>query len=722
VTLLLLIIGFVSILGQVVILRELSVAFYGIDLIYILSFGLWLLWSAAGALIGRRRNPPRRRSIAWLFLLLSVLLPMEVVAIRWLRAFSGAIPGTYLPFGLQIANVILVLAPVGIVLGLLFQWTARVFVAQSRTLAAAYAIECAGGLTGGLAATLLLERGIQNFAIAILCGLSSVLALMVLHKDGRGLLRFGWGVSAALLAISLILSLPIDRALTRANHPDLVDTRDSPYSRITITRDADQFVVFENDVPAFETQDVAAEELVHLAALQCRDPQRVLVLGGGLGGVLAEILKHSPQKVDYVELNPILLALVRRCLPPDYLRPLDAPGVQVQIADPREFITGARDYDLILLGMPDPTSGLSNRFYTREFFARCAAALRRDGILAFRLATSENIRTRFLRQRDASIIGALRPAFRDIRVLPGRASVVIASPVDQPRDPDALSEELQRRHIATKLVTPPYIHYLYTNDRFQEMDRQLASTSAPPNTDTQPVCYRFAGMIWLSKFFPAMINSEAGAWDLLTPRSIAVLTALLAAIAGAFLLARRWLPIRRAFLVGVAGFIGMVLESGLILFYQVTSGALFLNVGILLAAVMAGLSLGPIAVLRMVPSAPPGVARSVGRKLGLGLLGGFVVVSAGFAGILTLGMTAGLLLSAVFLFVTGVLVSGVFSYASLWGVGEQDSVISPLYAADLFGGFSGALLGSLVLIPFAGLPETALMMLACSLAALLLIS
>jgi hypothetical protein len=42
-------VGFVSIFGQVVVLRELSVSFYGIELIYVLSLGLWLLGTALGA-------------------------------------------------------------------------------------------------------------------------------------------------------------------------------------------------------------------------------------------------------------------------------------------------------------------------------------------------------------------------------------------------------------------------------------------------------------------------------------------------------------------------------------------------------------------------------------------------------------------------------------------------------------------------------------------------
>jgi len=56
----LLLVGLVSILGQAVLLRELNVAFFGVDLIYALSLGFWLIWTALGALIGRRNLSPGR--------------------------------------------------------------------------------------------------------------------------------------------------------------------------------------------------------------------------------------------------------------------------------------------------------------------------------------------------------------------------------------------------------------------------------------------------------------------------------------------------------------------------------------------------------------------------------------------------------------------------------------------------------------------------------------
>ena len=45
---------------------------------------------------------------------------------------------------------------------------------------------------------------------------------------------------------------------------------------------------------------------------------------------------------------------------------------------------------MILIGMPEPTSGQANRYYTQEFFRECATRLAPAGIVGLRLHTAEN--------------------------------------------------------------------------------------------------------------------------------------------------------------------------------------------------------------------------------------------------------------------------------------------------------------------------------------------
>jgi len=50
-TVYLLSIGLISILGQVILLRELNVSFYGVELIYLFALGIWLFWTAVGVVV-----------------------------------------------------------------------------------------------------------------------------------------------------------------------------------------------------------------------------------------------------------------------------------------------------------------------------------------------------------------------------------------------------------------------------------------------------------------------------------------------------------------------------------------------------------------------------------------------------------------------------------------------------------------------------------------------
>jgi hypothetical protein len=136
----LLAIGFISILGQVVLLRELSVAFYGVELIYTLAMGLWLLAGACGAMISRRILQPSFAGLNLLLLLLSVGLPLNVGFIRCIRQLFAGIPGAYLPLHIQLAAMAASLLPLGLILGLLFQWAAKIYMSTNKTLAVAYAI------------------------------------------------------------------------------------------------------------------------------------------------------------------------------------------------------------------------------------------------------------------------------------------------------------------------------------------------------------------------------------------------------------------------------------------------------------------------------------------------------------------------------------------------------------------------------------------------------
>lgn len=698
----LLIIGLVSILGQAVLLRELSVAFYGIELIYALALGIWLVWTALGAVIGKGNLSPTPGSINRLFFLFSLLLPADVIFIRSIRTLFSEIPGAYLPFADQVLAMSAALLPIGFLSGLIFQWAAKLYVSRGRTLATSYAIESAGGLAGGLCATLFLRYGLQNLAIAILCSLFALGVALASRGQKNRWLRAAAVCASIFLLVMLWRAGPIDRAMTAWTHPNLLATQDTPYGRITVTQQGSQIAVYDNDALSFETEGTEAEEFVHMAALLHPRPARVLILGGGIEGTVREILKHEPEQVDYVELNPALLTMVVPHLPRDLQEPLHAASVRVSVGDARRFLDSAGRYDLILIGMPEPASGQSNRYYTLEFFEQCAAHLNPDGIIAFRLKSSENLWTPQQTDRAVSIYRALKAVLPQVQVLPGGTNIFAASRQPLSKDPALLAARLEARGIRSRLVSAPYIRYVYTNDRFTRIARILETGAAPINTDVRPICYQYTLMIWLSKFYPrlaALDLSSLASWSR-SHEPILWFAALVLAVL--FFFGRRRPRLRRALLVAVVAFVGMVLETLLILHYQVKSGILYQDIGLLLMGFMAGLALGALVTDKWV------FARARRKPLWYGFLlsGGLALFSLVTSSEIRSGSVAGLAQTTGFLLITGFLVSAAFAYASLEGVRDQREVVAPLYAADLIGGCLGSLASSLLLIPVAGLVAT----------------
>jgi len=684
--------GFISILGQVVLLRELSVASYGVELIYTIALGIWLLSTACGAML-QERTPASFSRINLLFLLFSAGLPLDVAFVRSVRLLFSDLPGAYLPLHLQLVAICASLLPIGVILGLLFRWTARAYIAKGKSLAGAYAIESVGGLAGGLSSTFLLKLGFQNFVIALICALIALGAVLP-GLDGRiaGRLRFACLVVLAALVVCTWKARVIDRLMTSWTHPDLVETRDSPYSRITLTYLDGQLSVFENDALLFDTEGTRAEEFVHLAALQRPNHGRVLVLGGGIEGSIREILMYSPRKVDYVELNPVLLQVVPQNLPLEMQKSLRAENVRIIESDPRIFLKRALDYDLILVGMAEPGSAQANRFYTQEFFRECATRLSPGGVIAFSLQSAENFWTPQLTRRMVSIYRAARSVFPEILFIPGSTNVVIGSMNALTRDPKVLAARLEGRRIQTRIVSADYLRYLYTNDRFGEVARILESGNAPINSDARPICYQYTTMIWLSKFLPS-----AKLWDFSLPElpSSWNLAWLVVISLPALLLSRARWPVRRTLLTGVAGFVGMTLETIVILHFQTKSGILYQDIGILLTGFMAGLAFGALGVEKL--------HRRPSKTIGGALLGGFVILSGVIGWSVNSGIHVGLPQSLGFLILSGFMVAGVFAYAGLQGEEDQAAAITPLYSADLIGGCIGSLLASLILAPIVGL-------------------
>lgn len=690
--------GLVCLLAQVVILRELTVASFGTELVYLFAFALWLGGGAAGAWLSRLPIFSRPGAIPGLFTAAAVLTPLEAVLIRGGRDILGITPGTFPSLGEQFLTAAAGVLPVAVAAGLLFPLAAAGFRRDGPgggPLGRAYAVEGLGGLIGALAATLSPAAGLSNLSLSFLTALTAAAAALWTgpRGSGGGLSRLA-ALSVALAALAvLFFTGPLDRATTRWNHPHLAAVRDTPYGRVTVALPESQVVFFFDDALLYESEGTEAEAFIHPAALQHPSPRRVLLLGGGVQGMVTELLHHGPEAVDHVEIDPFLLETAAPYLPAPLRASLADPRVRTLYADPRRHLASGPQYDLIVVAMPEPLSGWSNGFYTEEFFRLCRRALNPGGVLALRLEGAENLWTGVVAMKMASVHRALGDVFPAVVFLPGGTNVVTASDAPLPTTAEEPTGRWRQRGIPGRLVTPPYLAYLYENDRFRRTRDLLAAFGdTPPNRDARPVSYRFTAMLWLSRFVPAAsapgFARDLEKWIYRVGPAAGLLA--MAALAAASFGPRRSFP---AVLAAVAGFNGMLAEGVLIMHYQIKTGILFQDVGLLLMSFMGGLALGAWSLSLRPPSGRAIRALVVAQPFFFLLLGLAVLR----------GLPAGLPSVALALGAAGWFVGALFAAAAHLRAGDVRAAASALYGADLLGGALAALLGGVLLIPFWGL-------------------
>jgi hypothetical protein len=256
------------------------------------------------------------------------------------------------------------------------------------------------------------------------------------------------------------------------------------------------------------------------------------------------------------------------------------------------------------------------------------------------------------------------------------------------------------RGLRPRLMTPPYLEYLYTNDRRDEVRRLLEATPVDgPNRDAAPVAYQYAAMMWLSKFYPDL--AAASTRPARVPWWV-LWGAVAAASAGTMAWARRRHNRRLAVCLAGVGFLGMVLEALLLLRYQMNNGVVYQQVGWLLTCFMAGMTAGGCAA----GGSGPGSVRS-GLGIPLLVLG---TALAAWVAIVWVPAAAGLSGTSVLLAAVGVAVGAAFAAAARMWQGHPRSAASALYAADVGGGAAGAVAATLFLVPAAGLDWSAFIM------------
>ncbi|WP_325063117.1 polyamine aminopropyltransferase [Halovulum marinum] len=124
------------------------------------------------------------------------------------------------------------------------------------------------------------------------------------------------------------------------------------------------------------------EMLTHVPILAHGAARRVLIIGGGDGGMAREVLRHSAvERVTMVEIDAGVVAFSKKYLPGLSAGAFDDPRLELVIADGAQFVRDCADrFDVIIVDSTDPV-GPGEVLFTDSFYGRAKACLAAGGIL-----------------------------------------------------------------------------------------------------------------------------------------------------------------------------------------------------------------------------------------------------------------------------------------------------------------------------------------------------
>ncbi len=196
----------------------------------------------------------------------------------------------------------------------------------------------------------------------------------------------GLRIRGVLLVLLLLVAFYKANALTSLAEDglyadDIIYSKTTSYQRIVITKGRSGFQLFLNGNLQFASADEYRyhEALVHPAFAVRPDARRVLILGGGDGLALREVLGHSSvESVTLVDLDPDMTHLSDRFPPLATLNhaSFSDPKVHVVNADAMAWLQGEGEpYDVAIVDFPDPNSFALGKLYTTRFYKMLRAHL-----------------------------------------------------------------------------------------------------------------------------------------------------------------------------------------------------------------------------------------------------------------------------------------------------------------------------------------------------------
>jgi spermidine synthase len=739
----LLIMGLSGIIAQILLLRELLVSFYGNELTLGIILANWLLLEATGSFfVGKtvEKTDKKTEIFVLLQLVFSLALPMAIYLSRTFKNILIATPGETVGFASIFVSSLLILLPVAIPHGALFTYGSKLYAQYSdedaSSIGKVYILETLGTILGGLSITFLLVQYFNSFEIALMVSLlNTLVSVFLLWPDRRPLLFTSRTVFYGLsVFLTLLHTLTLFTGAERIHWSSIrsqwkemkvLHYENSVYGNIAVAQREEQFTFFTNGIPAISTPvpDMAfIEAFVHFPMLSHERPGSVLILSGGAGGLIHEILKYPVRRIDYVELDPLLFKLLNQFPTPITRSELSDPRVKIHNTDGRFFIQQIPErFDLIFIGLSAPQELQTNRFFSSQFFRIAKHKMNPDGILILTLPGSLTYLSKELKELNGCILDTLKEVYPYVKIIPGDTNLYLASSSDKLGQVTVreMVQRLEAGRIQTRLITRGYLddrlHERWQTWFFQSMEGRTPRI----NSDFHPLGVFFSLSYWNALFSPYLAKFFQITENLTLQQTITVVSIFSILVALFFIKKPDASILSVPYAIFTTGLTGMIFNLAILFTFQTLYGYLYHQIGLLVAIFMMGIAAGGLFIIRRMDRLRNKSLFFLRTELGIILFSVLLpFLFFAFARTLQEGSMsprfeavfwATSFLSGLFMGLQFPLATKIYLHNSS-KKGTLGHAAGLIYGADLLGGFFGGLFGGVLLLPILGLKETCFLM------------
>jgi spermidine synthase len=669
-------IGFCAIPAQVMLMRELLMVFGGLELYIGLFLAVWMLLTAAGSYLAGFAGIQEEK-IPFYILVLGVL-PLILLYLpditRNLVGKPGMEPGLWA--GLLITFILLM--PFCLLSGFLFAHLAEIMMKTEgrNDPGRIYGVESAGSMASGLLFSFVLVYLFDNFKAQGIITITS--GLMILwsrpgHERSKPLI-----ISGIAVIVIALLTFGYGNRFARKflfSGQKLIESRDTPYGNLSVTRAGNQTNVFENNTLLFSTDNQqSSEESIHFALSQCESPVNVLLISGGITGLTTQILKYpSIDTIDYIEIDPLIFEIGRK-----YTHALESGRINLISGDPRIFLQHVnRKYDVVITYLPPPSSFYINRYYTSEFMLLVKKRMNSSGVFSFSLPLTANYMNEGTMDMYSSLYNTSQALFRYIHLFPGLKGYFVAS--DQSLRTN-ISQILENKSIPTD-----YVNFYYMDEPDMERRSQYIRGQLNPkteiNSDFKPAAVSAFDKYWLNRFHLSIDSFRI---------AVAVILGLI------FIVMMSISPEQGGMFA--AGFSASSMQVILILAFQIIFGYIFKAIGLFAAVFMMGLATGSIWHNRSMRRTNQIILQLMLAVIAFAIPF-FIVIAKAIIDTPNFLFILFLILTLAISITTGIIFSVLSGNPELRRKGN----IRHIYGADLAGASLGALATSLLFIPATGI-------------------